>query len=136
MEKYLVSIVDDDDDDLENLHDAFRMADCAKEISLYHTVKELLEGLKEKALQKPDLIVLDHQAPGMNGAEALRLLRADRAYDKTALGIYSSHITSSKAEELQRMGADLCFAKGLTMQVMRQHAQSFCEAAARRKSGR
>ncbi|WP_121357703.1 response regulator [Flavisolibacter nicotianae] len=133
MEKYRVYIVDDDDDDLENLQDAFAMVDCAKEILMYHSVTELLEGLKEKNQPKPDLIVLDHQAPGMKGAEAVQILRADHAYDKTALGIYSSHITAAKAEELQCKGADLCFTKGLTMQGMKQHAQSFCEAAAKRK---
>lgn len=112
---------------------AFMEADCAREILLFHSIRELLKRLDEKVQPEPDLIVLDHQAPGMRGAEALQLLRADHRYDKTALGIYSSHVTPAKAEDLQSMGADLCYPKGLTMLEIKQHALSFCEAASQRK---
>lgn len=133
MKQYTVYVVDDDSDDLEILDDVFHKSGCAVEVQLLHTVGELMQKLESHPAALPDLIVLDHQAPGTQGGEAISFLRTNSRYDGVALAVYSTHITSTKQSELKQKGVDACFAKGLTMEEVEGHVKVFCEAAGKRK---
>lgn len=133
MKQYKVYVVDDDSDDLDILNEAFQKSGCAEDVQLFHTVEELLKKLTTAPTTLPDLIVLDHQAPGTKGGEAIGLLRSDGRYNRVALAVYSTYVTLKKQAELKQMGADACFAKGVTVEEVQGHVKAFCEATDKRK---
>lgn len=129
MKKYNIFLVDDDMDDLEHLKEVFQQLECTSEISLFECVDDLL---KDQSGTSPDMVVLDHQAPGIKGGDAVAILRKLEKYKNTALFVYSSHMTPQKAAELKALGADICLAKGMSINEIRQHAELFCQVAAER----
>ena len=130
MKKYSIFLVDDDVDDLEHLKEVFQQLQCASEIITFESVEDLLKNTEDNS---PDIVVLDHQAPGIKGGDAVKILRQLEQYKDTALFVYSSHMTPEKAEELKAEGAEICLAKGMSISEIRQHAELFCQAAASRR---
>ena len=133
MKKHRIYVVDDDDDDLEHVNEVIKTLGCGEEVLLLHSVKELMTVLNRSIAMLPDLIILDHQLPGTGGDEAIRQLRSDSRYDKTALAVYSSHLMPHKENELKQSGVDACFSKGVSMEEITGHVRSFCEAVERRR---
>ena len=129
MKKYRIFLVDDDVDDLEHLKEVFQQLQCTSEVITFESVEDLLANAKD---DRPDMVVLDHQAPGITGGDAVKILRQLDQYKDTALFVYSSHMTTEKAEELKAEGAALCLAKGMSIREIRQHAELFCQVAAER----
>lgn len=133
MKQYTVYVVDDDSDDLEILEGVFQKSGCAEEVQLFHTVEELMQKLEFYPTALPDLIVLDHQAPGTKGGEAIAFLRSNSRYNRIALAVYSTHVTVDMQSGLMKKGVDACFPKGLTMGEIEGHVNAFCEATKKRK---
>jgi DNA-binding response OmpR family regulator len=67
-----VLIVDDEPDLVSTVEYRLKFADCH-----VVTASNGQEGLKQAAVEKPDLILLDTNMPVMNGHEMLERLRAD-----------------------------------------------------------
>jgi DNA-binding response OmpR family regulator len=67
-------VVDDEADLISTLEYRLRFANCR-----VVTAANGQEGLERAAAEKPDLILLDTNMPGMNGHEMLGHLRADAA---------------------------------------------------------
>jgi len=70
----LILIVEDNEKNLKLVRDVLQVKGFQ---TLDTSTAE--EGIKLAAEKKPDLILMDIQLPGMNGIEALKLLRADPA---------------------------------------------------------
>ena len=70
----LILIVEDNDKNLKLVRDVLQVKGYR---TLDTTTAE--EGIKVAVEKKPDLILMDIQLPGMNGIEALKVLRADPA---------------------------------------------------------
>ena len=70
----LILIVEDNEKNLKLVRDVLQ-------VKGYKTVDTTTaeEGIKVAVEKKPDLILMDIQLPGMNGIEALKVLRADPA---------------------------------------------------------
>jgi two-component system cell cycle response regulator DivK len=70
----LILIVEDNEKNLKLVRDVLQVKGFA-------TVEAgtAEDGIKLAAERKPDLILMDIQLPGMNGIDALRVLRADPA---------------------------------------------------------
>ena len=70
----LVLIVEDNERNLKLVRDVLQ-------VKGYTTIEAgtAEDGIKLAAEQKPDLILMDIQLPGMNGIDALKVLRADPA---------------------------------------------------------
>ena len=68
----LILIVEDNEKNLKLVRDVLQVKGFA-------TVEagSAEDGIKLAAQRKPDLILMDIQLPGMNGIEALKVLRAD-----------------------------------------------------------
>jgi DNA-binding response OmpR family regulator len=69
-----VLVVDDEPDLVSTIEYRLRFANCT-----VVTASDGREGLARAAAEKPDLILLDTNMPGMNGHEMLEHLRADAA---------------------------------------------------------
>ncbi|HXR55509.1 MAG TPA: response regulator [Casimicrobiaceae bacterium] len=70
----LILIVEDNEKNLKLVRDVLR-------VKGYETVEATSaeDGIRIARESVPDLVLMDIQLPGMNGIEALRVLRADRA---------------------------------------------------------
>jgi len=68
----LILIVEDNDKNLKLVRDVLR-------VKGYQTIEAgtAEEGIDLARTRKPDLVLMDIQLPGMNGIEALKVLRAD-----------------------------------------------------------
>jgi DNA-binding response OmpR family regulator len=69
-----ILVVDDEPDVVSTVGYRLKFANC-----LVVTASNGQEGLERAAADKPDLILLDTNMPGMNGHEMLERLRADPA---------------------------------------------------------
>ena len=69
-----ILVVDDEPDVVSTVEYRLKFANC-----LVVTAANGQEGLERAASDKPDLILLDTNMPGMNGHEMLERLRADPA---------------------------------------------------------
>jgi DNA-binding response OmpR family regulator len=69
-----ILVVDDEPDVVSTVGYRLKFANC-----LVVTASNGQEGLERAAAEKPDLILLDTNMPGMNGHEMLERLRADPA---------------------------------------------------------
>jgi CheY-like chemotaxis protein len=69
-----VLVVDDEPDLVSTVEYRLKFANCC-----VVTATNGQEGLQQAAAEKPDLILLDTNMPGMNGHEMLERLRADPA---------------------------------------------------------
>ena len=70
----LILIVEDNDKNLKLVRDILQ-------VKGYATIEAgtAEDGIRLAAEHKPDLVLMDIQLPGMNGIEALKVLRADAA---------------------------------------------------------
>lgn len=53
----------------------------------------------------PDIIILDHNMPGLNGKETLALLRSRNRYNEIPVLIYSTYIGQKLIDECMKLGA-------------------------------
>lgn len=53
----------------------------------------------------PDVIILDHNMPGMNGKETLAILRSQSLYDNISVLIYSTYTGQKLIDECMVLGA-------------------------------
>ena len=60
---------------------------------------------------QPDLILLDLMMPGIDGVEVMKRLRAQPAFEKTPIVVFSNTYLSSTIKEAWKAGASKCFSK-------------------------
>ncbi len=63
-------------------------------------------GVQIAQLEKPDLVLMDLQLPGLDGLEATRILRADPALRKTAIVALTAHAMRGEEERAFAAGCD------------------------------
>lgn len=64
------------------------------------------DGLARLAADRPDLVMVDHQMPGMSGAEVVRLIRADTATRDLAVVLMSGGTADAVGVLAREAGAD------------------------------
>jgi CheY-like chemotaxis protein len=128
-------IVDDDEDDLLFIHNAFR------EIGLDNVCKGFLNGhefLQHMRLlspaEIPDVIVLDFEMPRMNGKELLKQIRTIPIASGIPVIFYSDKITPELEQELLAQGAYCCIKKGVTSRDQVKFAKTITELLNKRLS--
>lgn len=128
MKKYLVFVVEDDEDDWLFLKEAFGEVGCVKAIRQFQTPQLLLVKLAALPVEQlPDLVVLDHQTPGRSGSETVEAIRKNKSLDPVSLVVYSTAMPAVLQKRLAELGVDLCLQKGRSQQELIQHVQQFCE---------
>jgi CheY-like chemotaxis protein len=78
----------------------------------------------------PDLIYLDFEMPGINGAEICRMLKADPERRSVPVVLVSSH---QRREDAMKSGADLFLAKPVDEPTLLESLESFLQLQARRE---
>lgn len=64
------------------------------------------DGLKMAREEKPDLVLMDLQLPGMDGLEATRSLKAEDAFKQTPVVALTSHAMEGDDEKARQAGCD------------------------------
>lgn len=132
--KYKVYLLDDDADDLEFLTDAFIATERISGVQCFTsaaTLLQLLQTLEPQAL--PDIIIMDHQMPLMNGNELAKAIRGDVKYRAVTIAIYSTLPQGAKMQSLLQDGVDFCRTKGNRFEEIKVHVNEFCDAIVRKQ---
>ena len=90
-----VLLVEDDDVDAHGIQREFAKAKIGNPLVRAKDGLEALELLRDNAVSKPYIILLDLQMPRMNGLEFLQALRADPDLHKSVVFV----LTTSNSEE-------------------------------------
>ena len=69
------------------------------------------KGLEMAALQKPDIILMDLQLPGLNGYDAFKLLQADSSLSDTPVIAISADLNPVNVDRAIQMGFHEYFTK-------------------------
>lgn len=114
--KFMVLLyVDDDQEDVYLFMEAVRMANAGYRCVRAGDGDEALQVLKT---MKPDCIVLDVNMPKMNGKEALREIRTNKAYDDIPVVMFSTTIDPAERDQYKELGADNCLIKPTSFQAL------------------
>jgi CheY-like chemotaxis protein len=112
MKKKKVLLADDDADD-RNIFEQLLLE--KKEVELQAAVEnglEIIDFLKILDDQQlPDLIILDHNMPRLNGKQTLGLLKANDRYAHIPVVIYSTYSDGKLVRECTSLGASLVASK-------------------------
>jgi CheY-like chemotaxis protein len=114
-------------DDMKNFLDLeisfLRRKDCQ-----IITAADGFEALKYTKLEKPDIIILDHEMPKMTGIECARIIKNDDALKKIPIIMISS---SNKQEEAFRAGVNEFVKKPLGEDSFLRELKKFIDIADR-----
>src|SRR5690242_3774929 len=127
-EKFIVYMVDDDEDDLEILSEAFEASGCASEIKCFISGHELLDLMKLRKVEIPDIIIMDHYLSIHDETDMPGVIRSEKKNDNITLVVYSSSLSPARIEQLLKKGVDLCRHKGNSMEGLKVDVEAFCEA--------
>jgi CheY-like chemotaxis protein len=83
-EKFIVYVVDDDEDDLEILSEAFEVSGCASEIKCFISGHELLDLMKLRKVEIPDIIIMDHYLSIRDETDMPGVIRSEKKNDNNA----------------------------------------------------
>lgn len=70
--------------------------------------------------ERPDLIILDLEMPGMNGAECTRLLKQDATCARIPIILITQHISARDMEVMTRSGCEEVLAKPVSVLQLQQ----------------
>ena len=73
------------------------------------------EGVRLASEKKPDLILMDIQLPDIDGIEALRLVRADRALDAVPVIAVSASVMPDDQQKIVTSGFDAFVTKPINL---------------------
>lgn len=111
--KKKIFLADDDADDREIFEN---MLSKKPDVELLHSVengREVLEWLGQRSApnELPDLIVLDHNMPMMNGTETLEAIKSTPQYQEILVVIYSTYSDARLTGRCKDLGAAMVLAK-------------------------
>ena len=73
------------------------------------------EGVRIALECKPDLVLMDIQLPGINGIEALRLVRADPACARIPIVAFTASVTPTDRSQISAAGFDGFLSKPINL---------------------
>ena len=135
--RYIVYLIDEDEDDLEMLTKAFHKVDCIANVQCYRTVAGLMVQLNTVSFAALlDLLVMDFHLPPYGEGELVRYIRSQPKMDFIALVIYTTVLQESKKLCMRQDGVDGMMIKGNTMDEIEDHVETFCKIIADKKRTR
>ena len=125
---FLIYIVDDDEDDLLFIHDAFRAIGLEDVLKGFFSGHDLIQYIRYTENERePQMIILDYQMPLLTGKELLQEVRNFPHLSKVPIIFYSDKINNAVEKELISAGALSCIKKGLTQKDQVQFVKYISE---------
>jgi two-component system, cell cycle response regulator DivK len=122
----LILIVEDNDKNMKLVRDILQAGG--------HATIEAVTGEDGVALaqqRKPDLILMDIQLPGINGIEALRILRADPATAPIPIIAVTASVMQQDRAMITEAGFDAYVGKPLILKEFREAVRVALEGPAK-----
>lgn len=110
MKKFQIAMVDDDSDDLEIIEEAITEVGWEVLFIPFYCGHDLLNAITGDEEFRPDLIILEYNLPGFNGAEIIKKLNEKMCLGCTIV-VFSSDVSPGIKEHLGSMGAHCCLTK-------------------------
>jgi two-component system cell cycle response regulator DivK len=106
----LILIVEDNDKNLKLVRDVLQ-------VKGYQTMEAgtAEEGIRLAGERRPDLVLMDIQLPGMNGIEALRVLRANPELAKVPVIAVTASVMHEDRKQITAAGFDAYCGKPLNL---------------------
>jgi len=97
----LILIVEDNDKNLKLVRDVLR-------VKGYQTIEAgtAEDGIELARAHKPDLVLMDIQLPGMNGIDALKVLRADASTERIPVIAVTASVMQQDRNLITEAGFD------------------------------
>ena len=97
----LILIVEDNDKNLKLVRDVLQ-------VKGYQTIEAgtAEDGIELARQRKPDLVLMDIQLPGMNGIEALKVLRADASTERIPVIAVTASVMQQDRNLITEAGFD------------------------------
>lgn len=105
MDDCKILIIDDDEDEVEILSDAFTQCGVDKVHYVYTAMQAFIYLQDLSSDNLPKLIITDHFLPGINGTEFLKDLKRMEKYSRIPVIILSNLKSERHIEKYRRMGA-------------------------------
>jgi two-component system cell cycle response regulator DivK len=86
------------------------------------------EGVRLASERKPDLILMDIQLPDIDGIEALRRIRQDRALDAVAVIAVSASVMPDDQQKIVTSGFDAFVTKPINLKQFLDTVKRFLES--------
>lgn len=102
-------LADDDKDDCELFQDVLKQILPSSTLTIIPNGDELLKFLTEK--NKPDILFLDINMPGIDGLDCLIKIRTERHFSKLPVVIFSSSTQTKHVDASYGYGAHLFYSK-------------------------
>ena len=111
----LILIVEDNDKNMKLVRDVLQ-------VDGYTTLEAVTgeDGVALAQQRKPDLILMDIQLPGINGIEALRILRADAATASIPIIAVTASVMQQDRTMITEAGFDAYVGKPLNLKEFRE----------------
>ena len=111
----LILIVEDNDKNMKLVRDVLQ-------VDGYTTLEAVTgeDGVALAQQHKPDLILMDIQLPGINGIEALRILRADPATAAIPIIAVTASVMQQDRKMITEAGFDAYVGKPLNLKEFRE----------------
>ena len=120
----VILIVEDNDKNMKLVRDVLQMDG--------YTTLEAVTGEDGVALaqqHKPDLVLMDIQLPGINGIEALRILRADATTASIPIIAVTASVMQQDRKMITEAGFDAYVGKPLNLKEFREAVRHALEGA-------
>lgn len=117
MVKHIL-IADDDEDDRMLFADALRQVSQATDLSMATDGVELLSMLR-LATSLPDVIFLDLNMPGKNGADSLKEIKKDPHLSRLPIIIFTTTANHKTIDQMYALGAQYYIQKPADFEVLK-----------------
>ena len=115
-----ILLADDDENDRMIFQEAFEEIKIKTSIHTVNNGIQLMEYLKTKNTNLPDILFLDLNMPRKNGLECLREIRNDKKLNDISIAIYSTSASEKDIEETFRLGANVYINKPTDFAILKQ----------------
>jgi len=122
----LILIVEDNEKNLKLVRDVLQ-------VKGYETIEAgtAEDGLKLAAERRPDLVLMDIQLPGMNGIDALRMLRGDPATARIPVAAVTASVMQQDRRMITEAGFDAYIGKPINLREFIETMRTLLEGAAK-----
>ena len=133
-ERQTILLVDDSDDDLVLMRDAFKQAQCSHPIQEVHNGEEAIAYLNGEGMYNdrsrfplPIVMLLDLNMPKKNGYEVLTWVRAQPDLKRLAVFILTASLRNEDVERAFYLGATSYLAKPSNLETLEAMMRCLCD---------